>query len=393
MKNKILFTLNQINKSLDNRNKNELSLLGGEAGILLFKLNYITYTKKEDEFKSFESDLQLLYENSLILKNHNLCRGKAGIDWFFSYLVNKEMLDSEFVDEFVYTESHLAKTVLIMLKAHNYDYLHGALGIFYHLLYRNYKSDSFYESFFNLLNALIEESPTKSVIPNFNFSTFALEKNEVNVGLAHGIVGLLKICLVCYKQKIQKISAKQIADNIIKFLLENAGDGSSGAYFPSVVCLESDVPQPNSRLGWCYGDLMIGYILLQAAELFENQKLKIWAIQILEQTTLRKDYFETAVIDAGFCHGCAGIAYINNKIWNKTNNKKFRDSSDYWLNRTLDFKIEKNGGSYYKKFNGLEKKYEDDYGVLEGDAGIGLVLLGFLTGDCEWDYFLLTNDI
>jgi hypothetical protein len=106
----------------------------------------------------------------------------------------------------------------------------------------------------------------------------------------------------------------------------------------------------------------------------------------------RKTLNESMINDAGVCHGSAGVAHIFNRMWSITNDKKFRQATDFWIKQTLEFGTKINGKTEFKKYNAKINEYEINHSLLEGNAGVGLVLYSYLTGDFSWDYCLMLND-
>jgi hypothetical protein len=96
--------------------------------------------------------------------------------------------------------------------------------------------------------------------------------------------------------------------------------------------------------------------------------------------------------DSGICHGSAGIAHIYNKVWHDTQQPVFKDACDYWIQKTLDMAIYTDGIAGYKKYGGPNAAYEKTPALIDGAAGIGLVLLSYLTGDFCWDYCFMLNN-
>jgi hypothetical protein len=97
------------------------------------------------------------------------------------------------------------------------------------------------------------------------------------------------------------------------------------------------------------------------------------------------------VVDAGLCHGAAGLMHVFNRLWQGTGDEAFRDAAVRWAEKTLALRGEGVGG--YRSFNPLvEAKWDDDPGFLTGAAGIGLALLA-ATSDVEprWDVTLLAD--
>lgn len=390
MKNKIEIILERIYLELNKNTEPCLSMKKRSIGIALFKLLYLRYQNVEYN-NQFEEEIQLLAESLILCNSPAFYFGKAGYCWFFNYLYRQNFLSQKDC-EFLCTEDRgLAQSSLVLLKNNNYDFLHGATGIFYYLLYsRNEEIFQFFRRYFSLINQLIKEGDTKRVLPLYDFKTGRLNEAQVNLGLAHGIASILKFAIQCYKQNIEADSAYEVAINIIDFYIENKNRYSTKSYFPYSVDFNDPVPS-NSRLAWCYGDLGIGYTLYQSGLIFNSPEAKDFAIEILTHSALRHSVEDTQIRDAGICHGSSGVAHIYNRLWNFTKLPVFREACDYWIEKTISLSCYQDGIAGFKKYDPLTSSYKNDCGLLEGVSGIGLVLLSYLTNDFSWDYYLMLN--
>ena len=97
---------------------------------------------------------------------------------------------------------------------------------------------------------------------------------------------------------------------------------------------------------------------------------------MLYHSTHRRTVEETQVFDAGICHGSAGVAHIYNRMWHYTKDPVFKEATDFWIQKTLDFAVHEDGVAGYKKYNPTTKAYENDYGLLEGRSGTQDLMYG-----------------
>lgn len=147
----------------------------------------------------------------------------------------------------------------------------------------------------------------------------------------------------------------------------------------------------NSRLAWCYGDLGAAIAFWQAGNTLGEQRWKTEALHILQHASKRIDLHANQVVDAGICHGTAGIAHIFNRFYRETKQIFLKDAADYWINETLKMATQKDGLCGYKAWQG-EEGWVAQQGLLEGIAGIGLVLISYLsTEDAAWDKAFLLS--
>jgi lantibiotic modifying enzyme len=195
-----------------------------------------------------------------------------------------------------------------------------------------------------------------------------------------------------YKQGIEKEKTLELLNGSVKYLLNQQLDSQKFySTFPSWVA--EDVNPANSRLAWCYGDLGIGIALWLSGNNTENKQRKDQAVEILLKTTQRKSIQDTGVVDTGLCHGSAGIAHIYNRMYKYTDRNEFKDAAEFWFNKTLEMAVHENTLSGFKAYRTEEYggPYED-FGFLEGIAGIGLTLISAVS-DIEpaWDECLLLS--
>ncbi len=394
MKEKVEKILKNIYLDIGENRSADISLMTGQSGILLFKYELCKYFGKESDLNSIGNELQELAEKSILdIELHSsFCTGMAGVNWAFNYFSKKSLISVEDLDFLCENDSRLEEDALMHLQQGNYDFLHGSIGILYYILFKESNAQStILPSFFEELNAnWIYKNSTKIILPNFDLSTFSVNQNEVNLGLAHGIPSLLKFCIQCYKKNVCQQEAKRIANQIMEYLLEHANSNKAANYFPNKISLDNE-SDSFSRLAWCYGDLGLAYILLQSGLLFKEQKVIDFAMLVLLKCTKRTTFLETKVMDAGFCHGSTGIAHIFNKLYLETKVPSFRSASNYWIERTIQYAMQNDGIIGFKKYNSIKNEYESCDNLLEGNAGIGLALLSYFTEDFDWDYCLMLN--
>jgi hypothetical protein len=367
------------------------AFLTGDAGIQLFNLLYLENKNKVDD-EAFQSNIELLAENSLSFSYPTFCSGFAGINWFFKYLYEKNVLNKEDLSMLCYRDKELENVSIQMLQIGNYDFFHGAVGIAYYLLYSpNMAPERYFSDFFEVINSLFDKSTNNDSIPSYNFSTKSIVHSEVNFGLSHGVPSILKFCVQCFKQGICIDASRKLAWRIINYLLAHTNPAPAISYFPYSVSTVKETERV-TRLAWCYGDLGVGIVLYQAGIVFQDKRIVDFSLEVLLHSTKRRTIGEAIIFDAGVCHGTAGIAHIYNRMWHYTKDPVFKEACDYWIRKTVDFSTYEDGIAGYKKYNGINKEYESEYGLVEGTTGIGLVLLSYLTGDFSWDYCLMLND-
>jgi len=370
----------------------DVSLYSGNAGTILLLILHSLWTKGTLDDR-LEEQVQRLLDMSLAVQSNTLAGGKVGIYWLFSYLAReKGLLDDSLREEICHDLPYLQELSLAELKEGHWDVLHSAMGTAYVSLY-NYSPayQTYFEMFINELNNIAARNGTTGMFPNYDYKDGVFKDTEVNLGLAHGIPSMLKFCIGCYEKNICRQDAYSLGRKIVDFLISHTNADRTHCYFPSVYSV-NNAHDLRSRLAWCYGDLGIGIVLYQAGKIFDDQEIVDFALDILKHTTSRKTEAQSMVYDAGFCHGSAGVAHMYNKIWHYTKDPLFKNAADFWIQKTLDFAVHHDGAAGYKAYSPIDRSQESAYNLIEGAAGIGLVLLSYLTGDFSWDYCLMLND-
>ena len=124
-----------------------------------------------------------------------------------------------------------------------------------------------------------------------------------------------------------------------------------------------------------------------------NKEWEDKATEILLYATERRDFQKNMVMDAGLCHGTVGNAHIFKRMFLNTGKKEFNEAAEYWYNASLKMASYKNSITGYKAFRTEEYGgYTEDFGFLEGAAGIGLALLSAISDiEPKWDEILLLS--
>jgi lantibiotic modifying enzyme len=196
-----------------------------------------------------------------------------------------------------------------------------------------------------------------------------------------------------HRQGIGKENVHTLLKGTAEYLLGQTLDTTKYmCYFPAWAAEQE--PSHYSRLGWCYGDLGTGVVLWLTARRTNNEKWREKALEILLHSTQRREPANTGVVDAGLCHGTAGIAHIYNRMYHYTGQDVFREAALYWFDRTLEMASFDDGYAGYKALHGERRGGRvKEAGLLEGITGIGLALISAVsTVEPKWDQCLLLSE-
>jgi lantibiotic modifying enzyme len=367
-----------------------IGLHAGTSGLALFLAYYDRIILRKNEISTRLMDIlehnikQIDSGNRL----HTICNGISGFGWLCEHLRKLKMLNQEDIKFLDDLDPFLYRQMITDIRTENYDYLHGALGVGTYFLSRCDKEETA-----QYLDDLLTELEN-SAIPCENgavkwLSVLDHETGEkgFNISLSHGMSSIAAFLLRLYLLNFETERVSRLLSQTITYIIDQItyAEGSI-SYFPSY-SKENSSGYYYSRLGWCYGDLGIAHVLWQAAVALNNKDWQNTALKVLHHNTNRRNLLENGIRDAGLCHGSAGVAHIFRSLYLNTRIPEFRDTADYWLNITKQMAKYTDGLAGFKawrteKFGGDVKSDT----LLEGIAGIGLVLLSLLkTDEMKWD--------
>lgn len=370
-----------------------IGLHSGTSGIALFLsyYDYIILNRTEISprvFDILEFNIQWINSGKKI---HTLCRGLSGFGWVCEHLREMKMLgneDIEFLDDLDFV---LYKQMLYDIKHENYDFLHGAIGVGTYFLSRfdkNEKSIGYVEELLTELekSGIGCENNAIKWISVLNFET---REKGYNISMSHGMSSIIAFLIRLCQLNFETERAEKLLSGAITYILEQITYKEGGySYFP-MYSKENSSGFSYSRLAWCYGDLGIAYVLWHAAILMNNKELENMALKILYFNSNRVDLQSNGIYDANLCHGTAGVAQIFWNLYLNTNINKFSETTNYWIDQTLQMAKCPDGLAGFK-FYQTDGEFVNSVSMLEGIAGIGLVLLSQLTDKkLTWDESLM----
>ncbi|RZF60234.1 lanthionine synthetase C family protein [Sphingobacterium corticibacterium] len=376
------------------------SLLGeGNTGAALLFYHYGRYIGKE---KYIEKASSIILDNfdmyhSNDPSTYSLCNGMAGFRWAVNHLIDAGFIDGD-ADELFSDDDALLYAVMEKdIGESRYDYLHNAIGIgLYFMKRRTARSAGYIAALVEgLAKAAIADQDGLKWLSMFNLQEGEGKKAVYNLSLSHGMTSIISFLGKVYQMGIAQENVNDLLSRTVSYMLSHklSVPDETGSFFPSMISAEDDHPVYGGRLAWCYGDLGLAYILLQVSGIVGNQEWEEIAMSVLLQSTTRKNALKERVVDAGFCHGSAGIAHIYNRLYQYTGNPVFKESALHWLDDMLRKAVFPDGPAGYKAW--YPQSYggwKSEFGLLQGISGIGLVLLAAIS-DVEpvWDECFLLS--
>ncbi len=225
----------------------------------------------------------------------------------------------------------------------------------------------------------------------------AADETYFNLGLSHGIPGVIG-CLARF-QRVPEVRdrAAQLLGGAVEWFQEQRlppEPDAQGAY-PDFVA--HDVESEPARLAWCYGDPGVALALFAAARARTDSRLEAFALDVAHSGA-RRPLASSGVVDAGLCHGSAGLAHIFHRLYRASGDEVCRQASVQWLTHLLE-RVEDRpniaGMTTFCFERERDGEYIEDPAWLTGAAGAGLVLVSALSEPNDklptWDRPLLAD--
>jgi len=219
----------------------------------------------------------------------------------------------------------------------------------------------------------------------FNGTELQKQKGRYDLGLAHGIPGVIALLGYALSFNLQTNRTCQILDRTVNWLLAQSRPDLGESEYTSMITpgQEPDM-SVSSRLGWCYGDLSVAAALAVAAQATGSAELKLYCNRLVERR-LTRSWSSFKLDSMGLCHGDSGILHIL-KYFDSSSSSEVRQQVSQKLLQRIDAQLNQSSGKI------------ENFGFLEGWAGILLGLHDFLGDkppgfDRPWNLCLLTPSL
>jgi lantibiotic biosynthesis protein len=216
-----------------------------------------------------------------------------------------------------------------------------------------------------------------------------------NLGVAHGVPGVIALLGRIAAAGVDApthITARALLNKAVAWLLaQELPRGAAGRFAYAVA---RGAPREPARLAWCYGDAGVAAALLVAARAVREPAWEKVSLRIALHAAARTEA-TARVVDAGLCHGAAGVAHIFHRIYLATGAKRIAAASRAWFERALAMRKPGLGFGGFLAYVpvGQEKLAgHGQRGFLEGSGGVTLALLAAtMNSDPAWDRALLLS--
>lgn len=294
-------------------------------------------------------------------------------------------------------EQNIANYKKLPLNEFFYDVMYGLTGTANYLL-RAGKEETIKNTLLHILQYLTELCKVDdNGIPQFAIQAdksqlFRLVKSSkiryVNLGLSHGIPGILLVLLRAYEAGIAVPKQLEAIRYLAEYLFESCVITADDSFWEAqkIIGIGKDKAVP-ARDAWCYGTPGVAYSLLIAARVLKQEKMRELAVESMKQSLSKlRD-----VISPTFCHGLSGLCCLARKFYEYTKDEYFYEMYMKLLDQILELYSDENPFGFIDKE--LEKGKvvdKNEIGLLTGTSGVLLTILScYRPVKTGWDSIFL----
>jgi lantibiotic modifying enzyme len=209
-------------------------------------------------------------------------------------------------------------------------------------------------------------------------------------GVAHGAAGVIAFLAEAHAAGV---TARPLLDEAVAWLATTRMPPGPGPVHPYEVAPGATELRP-TRLAWCHGDPGIAAALMGAARRVGEPAWEREALALARAAAARSAA-ENAVVDAGLCHGTAGLVHLFNRLYQATGDPDLAAAARFWLERTLAHRRPGEGVAGFlawEQDENWQMVWRAEPGLLSGAAGIGLALLAVASPvEPAWDRVFLAS--
>jgi hypothetical protein len=383
----------------DGADRRDGSLSAGSAGLAVFHAHLARATGSDEARRSAEACLDDAIEVlSTSPVGASLYAGFTGVAWA-AQLVG-DLLDQDGDDRNEGIDDALSGLLETMDPEHApYDLIHGLTGLGVYALERAPRpaAERCVSRIVDHLASRAREDDDGTywwTAPELLLGANREQYRDggVDLGVAHGLPGVLPFLARARAVGIATTTADALLDGAVRWLGAHAADAAAdpGATIPYFVADGSE-PRP-ARSAWCYGDPGVAAALLVAGREARQPTWTELGTRLAIRAAVRP-VAASGVVDAGFCHGSAGLAHLFNRMHQATGELSLREAAVFWLERTLEW-CEAALDELAPGVGRESRPAWNGPGLLEGAAGVALVLLAAGTAvEPVWDRMFVVSQL
>ncbi len=343
-----------------------------ETGLLGYSLYYLYLSKYTDESSYIATAEEYLNKGLAAFnpKTFHRVHGTDSLDAHLShigrYLIFCEingLLSISSEDYLLNMDQILFGLMKSKINNKDFDSGTGALAAGYYYLAR-LKNGAEVQEYLSFLIHSIDEAAFKDEVGDYYWECPSLY-NRVYLGISHGSSLIISFLASLYEAGLETKLCEKIIRKAIKFLTKQYRESEYKGLFPNMI---GDKIEP-MQFALCYGDLGVGYVLLRASQVLEDQTVGNFANIILDDCLLRTKE-DNLTLDASVFYGASGLAVTFDKLAKISGDNRFAERADYWNNQILTYAIHSND------FAGFKSRIAEDNILWQISFGWGLIGIG-----------------
>jgi lantibiotic biosynthesis protein len=361
-----------------------------------------TYAVRAVECLNLASDrLETAY------RRYALYGGITGVAWTMQHVRHLLQLtddsepqsdtDSQDDDPLAEVDELLVKALARPDWTEHYDLISGLVGICLYLIERmpsriaaeglTLVLEQFEKTALHVQSGVTWRTPPEHVAPRFRATHLT---GHYDLGVAHGVPGIISALTQMMRLGIEPLRTSKLLTGAVRWLVSEERPSSCISRYGSYI-VEGEASE-DSRLGWCYGDLGIAAVLLDAGISLESPKLQRTALDLMDRCICWPDE-HSSVHDAPLCHGALGIAHIFNRTYHRFPDSKYKSAAIKWYERGLELRSPNSRvAGFFAWRPDLTPSIRPDESFLSGAIGCALALLASVTPqEPNWDRLMLLS--
>lgn len=378
----------------------------GRSSLSILELYYGRYFDDEKYLENGVKHIEEIFENianqESSIETIDYYRGLIGFVLAMSHLKNHDFFDLDF-EEFEEFDEAIFNWAYQEINEGNIDFMAGSSGALCYFTTRLKAGAElseisratlcgYVEKLLNSIWSLVEndESDQFFIVNHFyNKVDDRLEK-EINYSLAHGMSGLLLNLLNLRAHADFEHTCDALLRPAIQTILSLQRSKEHPEPYFFINCIDTNSGKSNyqPRIGWCYSDLNLLHVLLRAAKVYGPGFIPESLLEEASIAVTRRKLPEHTMLEDPFlCHGYAGVSHYYLVLYQLTQNPIFKEASDYWMERALEF-YETHDDAWF--FTKEYTKTGNFLSLFYGNVGVCLCLLSAIHPESStWSEIIL----
>ncbi|GAB2698362.1 hypothetical protein GCM10011495_29900 [Hymenobacter frigidus] len=348
---------------------------GGQLGPFLFLYAYATHTGSEAAAIAAQGLLHAAVRQfTTLAPSLTYYRELVEFGTMLLYLREQEYIDDSFEPLLQQVDLRATHGLQILAQQQQYDPFVGYLPMAWYFLRRGATAPASIPALHLVADTLLRDyQPVDDGAAGFWYSGL-FGKRQVYLGWSHGQAAIMLFLtqLLATDFDHRRAELRHMLAGVAHYLIlphEHTGRNQH----PDIV----GQPGPSDTLNLCYGDLGIGFALLQAAHSLANNGLRQHALRTLTLAAARRHPAHCNVHDASLIYGASGNALFFKHLQREyPAQPTFGEAATYWYEQAQQL------SQHPELVAGYQNHYNQHdasarYSLFEGLAGFGLVLLEF----------------